>query len=352
MNFSNQTPRQIALSGSLISAIGLTLLLALCQYLGYIESSIGFMFAFFFVALIFDFTANFYFIRYFIFKKIKLIYKIIHNFKLPSDFKETKIKMREHILEDVEAEVDEWAKKQSKDLKKLEELAAYRRRFIGDVSHELKTPIFNIQGFLHTLLDGGLHDPEINVKYLERAASNVERLEIIVEDLETINRLENGQMVLDTRSFDLKELAEQVFDDTELQAERRNIELSFKENANRSFTVFADKESIRQVLMNFVTNSIKYGRPGGRVHIGFYDMDNKVLVEVSDNGIGIEPNHLPHVFDRFYRVDKSRSREQGGTGLGLSIVKHIIEAHKETVNVRSTIGKGTTFGFTVAKERF
>ena len=347
--FKNQTPQQIALAGGFISAIWLTAILIAVRKLEWVTCSISFVVGFFFMAILLDFISNYYFLRYFIFRKIKLIYKIIHNFKLPSDFNEDKIKMSINILDEVEAEVDEWEKKQTQDLERSEALADYRRQFLGNVSHELKTPIFNIQGFLYTLLDGGIHDPEINVKYLERAASNADRLESIVEDLETINRLESGRMILDIRDFDLKELIGEVISDTELQAKGRFISLQYKAGADLGFYVFADKESIRQVLINLVTNSIKYGREGGHVQVGMYDMDQKILVEVSDDGIGIDEKHLPHVFDRFYRVDKSRSRVQGGTGLGLSIVKHIIEAHKETLNVRSTKGKGTTFGFTLEK---
>ena len=257
--------------------------------------------------------------------------------------------MGKNVLEDVEREVDEWSEKHDKDLAALEELATYRRRFIGDVSHELKTPIFNIQGFIHTLLDGALHDPKVNLLYLQRAARNIERLQTIVEDLETINKLEAGQMILDLQEFDLHGLSDEVYADLEMRANERQIRLTYKDGANQNFRVRADKESIRQVLMNLVHNSIKYGKEGGLTKISFYDLETYVLVEVSDNGIGITSEHLNHVFDRFYRVDKHRSREAGGTGLGLSIVKHIVEAHKQTINVRSSEGQGSTFGFTLEK---
>ena len=257
--------------------------------------------------------------------------------------------MSKNILDDVEKEVGEWADKHDLELEELERLATYRRRFIGDVSHELKTPIFNIQGFIHTLLDGALEDPKVNLLYLQRAAKNIERLQVIVEDLETINKLEAGQMILDLQEFDLHNLTDEVYGDLEMRAHERNIRLTYKEGASQNFRVRADKESIRQVLMNLVHNSIKYGREGGVTKISFYDMETYVLVEVSDNGIGITDEHLSHVFDRFYRVDKHRSREAGGTGLGLSIVKHIVEAHKQTINVRSSVGQGSTFGFTIEK---
>ncbi|MCB0578851.1 MAG: sensor histidine kinase, partial [Phaeodactylibacter sp.] len=219
----------------------------------------------------------------------------------------------------------------------------------GDISHELKTPIFNIQGYLHTLLDGAIHDEEVNVKFIRKAAKNLERLHTIVEDLEAISRLESGELILEMQAFDIRKLTEEVFEDLEIKAAQRRIVLEFKEGAAQNFRVLADRESIRQVLTNLVSNSIKYGKDNGRTRIGFYDMDKNILIEVADNGLGIPKQHINHVFDRFYRVDKSRSRAQGGSGLGLSIVKHIIEAHKQTINVRSTPDLGSTFGFTLQK---
>jgi two-component system, OmpR family, phosphate regulon sensor histidine kinase PhoR len=347
--FKNQTPQQLSFYIAATSATTLALMALLLKVFGLLTMSwpgVGLVFVLVFSVA---FVTNFYLVRYYIFRRIKLIYKIIHRHKLPSDFKAGNLDMRKNVLDDIEKEVDEWAEENDRELEERERLATYRRRFIGDVSHELKTPIFNIQGFIHTLLDGAIHDPKVNLQYLQRAARNVDRLQIIVEDLETINKLEAGQMVLDLREFDLYDLAEEVFADLDLRARERNIRLTFKEGARQNFRVRADKESIRQVLMNLVHNSIKYGRDGGVTKISFYDLESYVLVEVSDNGIGIEPQHLNHVFDRFYRVDKHRSREAGGTGLGLSIVKHIVEAHKQTINVRSTVGQGATLGFTLEK---
>lgn len=347
--FKNQTPQQLSVYIAAISAFAITLLAMLFNQIGIATvtmTDLGLMFVAVFTVV---FLAGYQFIRYYIFRRIKLIYKIIHRHKLPSDFKAGKLDMSKNILENVEKEVDEWAEQNDREIEELERLATYRRRFIGDVSHELKTPIFNIQGFIHTLLDGALHDPQVNMQYLQRAAKNVDRLQAIVEDLETINKLEAGQMILDLREFDLHNLVDEVYADLEMRAHERNIRLTFKEGANQHFRVRADKESIRQVLINLVHNSIKYGKEGGVTKISFYDMETYVLVEVSDNGIGIDGEHLNHVFDRFFRADKHRSREAGGTGLGLSIVKHIIEAHKQTINVRSTQSQGSTFGFTLEK---
>jgi two-component system phosphate regulon sensor histidine kinase PhoR len=252
-------------------------------------------------------------------------------------------------MEDVEREVNEWAQRQEDEIEKYKSWAEYRRKFVGDISHELKTPIFNIQGYLHSLLDGGLEDTSVNMSFLQKAIKNVERLHTIVEDLSAISRLESGELILEMQVFDIKALAEEVMEDLEFKAQNRNISLELKDGASQSFRVRADRESIRQVFTNLLHNSIKYGKPGGRTKVGFYDMDKYILVEVADNGIGIAAKHLPHVFDRFYRADKSRSRAQGGSGLGLSIVKHIVEAHKQTINVRSTQELGSTFGFTLEK---
>ncbi|MBK8967466.1 MAG: sensor histidine kinase [Lewinellaceae bacterium] len=348
--FKNQSPQQLALFAAFSSAGLIALLVYLVSLLSaHFEISLPGLVLVFAVSLAIVFSATYYFIRYYIFRKIKLIYKVIHRHKLPSDFKAQKIRMARNILDDVEEEVNQWAEERSRELDDLEKLAVYRRQFIGDVSHELKTPIFNIQGFIHTLLDGAIDDPEVNMKYLNRAAKNIERLQAIVEDLETINKLEAGQMILDLREFDIRELTDEVFADMEMKAAERHIRLTYKEGANQRFRVRADKESIRQVLINLVQNSIKYGRKDGTTKVSFYDMESYILVEVSDNGIGMSAEHLPHVFDRFFRADKSRSREAGGTGLGLAIVKHIVEAHKQTINVRSTPGQGSTFGLTLEK---
>ncbi|HLP95348.1 MAG TPA: ATP-binding protein [Saprospiraceae bacterium] len=347
--FKNQTPQQLSFFIAGISAAAMAALLLILKAFTFLNVTWPEVLGLFVLAFAVAFVANYYLVRYFIFRRIKLIYKIIHRQKLPSEFRAGNLDMTKNVLDDVEREVGEWAAKQESELEELERLATYRRRFIGDVSHELKTPIFNVQGFIHTLLDGALYDSNVNLQYLQRAAKNIERLQMIVEDLETINKLEAGQMILDLQEFDLHDLTDEVYADLEMRAHERNIRLTYKEGANQRFRIRADKESIRQVLMNLVHNSIKYGKEGGLTKISFYDMETYVLVEISDNGIGITPEHLSHVFDRFYRVDKHRSREAGGTGLGLSIVKHIIEAHKQTINVRSSVGQGSTFGFTLEK---
>ncbi len=284
----------------------------------------------------------------FLYRRIKLIYKMIRSSKV-SMTDEDESEPDEDALGRVEQEVETWIKEQTNEIQSLKQLEAYRRSFIGNVSHELKTPLFTVQGYIHTLLDGGLEDASVNRNFLARAASNVERLQTIVEDLDLVTKLEKDTVVLDKQDFDLKALALDVIHDLSSQAAIKDIELSLKQGASNRYIVHADKEYIRAVLSNLIVNSIKYGNESGQTKIAFYDMDSFILVEVADNGIGISDKHLKHVFDRFYRVDKSRSRDIGGSGLGLSIVKHIMEAHDQTINVRSTKGEGSTFGFTLEK---
>ena len=346
----NSTPRQIATRAALTiggSLLGVLLLVkAFGGELGWrsllIIAVIGGVLAYLVIL--------FYLDRY-IYRKIKLIYKTIHNHKVSTDIKKEGLDLDQPVIDDVEQEVEEWAQEQQKQMNEIERFAEYRRRYVGDISHELKTPIFNIQGYLHTILDDEavLNDQEFTRKFLVKAARNVERLQTIVEDLGAISRLESGELILDVETFDIKDLAQEVIEELDLKSREQGVSLGFKPGADRGFLVHADRESIRQVLINLVNNSIKYGNEGGSTKFGFYDMDSYILCEVADNGIGIPEKHLPHVFDRFYRVDKSRSRQRGGSGLGLSIVKHIMEAHQQTINVRSSPGLGSTFGITLGK---
>lgn len=345
----NPTPRQIAfISSTLITSF--VLILAMFAFWS-TDSISAFTILPLYILLVFSITyiTIIYYLKKYIYRKIKVIYKSIHKHKVSSPEKAKDMDLSTDIIDEVEREVEEWADSQKKELDKYKSWADYRRKFLGDISHELKTPIFNIQGYIHSLLDGGLHDDNVNVHFLNKAATNLDRLNTIVEDLEAISRLESGELILDMQSFDIKQLTQEVFEDLEFKAMEQNIQLDFKEGAAQSFKVRADRESIRQVLMNLINNSIKYGKENGHTRVGFYDMDRYILIEVADDGIGIAKKHLNHVFDRFYRADKSRSRAQGGSGLGLSIVKHIIEAHKQTIHVRSTPKLGSTFGFTLEK---
>lgn len=291
-----------------------------------------------------------WFTKRFISNRIRALYKTIYNVKLPDNEELNMPGSGDALINKIQAEVTEWAKNRSSEIEDLRKLEIYRKEFLGNVSHELKTPIFNIQGYVSTLIEGGIEDPEINKKYLERTEKSVERMITIIQDLESISRIESGEMALDLENFDLGNLAQDIVESQEMKASKRGIRLRMRENLN-VIRVQADKDRIRQVLTNLVVNSIKYGKDNGETEIRLFDMEDHVLVEVSDNGIGIGKEHLPRLFERFYRVDKGRSREQGGTGLGLAIVKHILEAHGQTINVRSSEGVGSTFSFTLRKAR-
>ncbi|PRZ01422.1 cell wall metabolism sensor histidine kinase WalK [Marinilabilia salmonicolor] len=292
------------------------------------------------------FSAVNHLISLFIYAKIKPIYKSIHNFK--PGIKESQDN-HDDIFSQVNREVAEWMKGKTMEIQQLRQLEKYRREFLGNVSHELKTPVFNIQGYILTLLEGGIDDPAINMLYLERTERSIDRMISIIEDLEAISKLESGELELNITKFNIYQMVEEAFDLQEVRADKRKIKLKFGKSADKNIFVKGDKPRIFQVISNLIVNSINYGIDGGQTTISFYDMDNLVLVEVRDNGVGISERDLPRVFERFYRADKSRSREQGGTGLGLAIVKHIIEAHKQTINVNSTPGKGTSFTFTLEK---
>ena len=283
----------------------------------------------------------YYVVKKFFHEKIKVIYKSIYKFKGISN-------IRDLDIDNVEREAEEWADAKEEELNAYKRDENYRREFIGNVSHELKTPIFNIQGYIQTLLDGGLNDETINLKYLERTNKSVDRMINIVEDLEVISRLETEDSQLDFQPFNIVDLAKEVVEAFEMKASQTNINLEFYNEAQTEI-VIGDRDKIQQVFVNLISNSIKYGKQGGTTQIKFFDMENSMLIEIADDGIGIEEDSLSRLFERFYRVDKNRSREIGGTGLGLAIVKHILEGHNQQINVRSTIGVGSTFSFILEK---
>jgi two-component system phosphate regulon sensor histidine kinase PhoR len=343
----NLTPRTVALLVSMLPV----LISVVFYILSYPYTSIEWYL--FIILLIVLFVVNyflsFYLVEKFIHKKIKVIYKTIHSLKLSKDSVPEDFKMDTDILNQVNKDVVDWASNKKEEIEQLKSMEQYRKEFIGNVAHELKTPIFNIQGYILTLLEGGLDDPRINRDYLQRAERSVERMITIVEELDTITKLESGQMKLDVEKFDIVALTKEVFEQSEIHAKSKNIKLVFHKNYDKPIYVKADKERIRQVLTNLIVNSIKYGKENGTSELRFYDMDDNLLIEVADDGVGINEKHLPRLFERFYRVDQSRSRDMGGSGLGLAIVKHIIEAHKQTINVRSTENVGSTFSFTLKK---
>jgi two-component system phosphate regulon sensor histidine kinase PhoR len=279
----------------------------------------------------------------FIYNKIKLIYKNIN------DLKSKEGDLKNVNLRRVHKDVNSWNVKREQEIQKLMVRESYRRQFVGNVAHELKTPIFNIQGYIDTLLDGAIDDKEINRKFLERANKSVGRMIHIVEDLDQITKLEAGTIDIEEEPVDIIEVIQDVVDQLELKAKKRNVNLVVKHQQMGRFLVQVDVEKIKQVLINLIVNAIKYGKEGGEVICRTYSMGEQVLVEVADDGNGIPREHINKIFERFYRVDKSRDRDQGGSGLGLAIVKHIVEAHNQTINIRSTEGEGCTFSFTLKK---
>lgn len=338
--------RQLAIYIALsLSGIGVIFLL-LAHYLENVVLGVAILTPVFFAI---SFLLIQYMLNHYIYQKIQPIYKAVRGATQNGKKRLSNAEANSNIISAVNEEVKIWTNTKEKEIARLKDLEKYRKEFIGNVSHELKTPIFNIQGYILTLLEGGLDDPKINRFYLERTEKSIDRMISIVEDLESISKLESGELTLNRTNFDLVKLAEEVIDIEYMLAKQRKIDIEIYTRPDKPIMVDADKKRIFEVLSNLVTNAIKYGKKKGYVKVGFFDMDDNVLVEVTDNGIGMEQDYLPRIFERFYRVDKSRSREQGGTGLGLSIVKHIIEAHDQTINVKSVPDQGTTFTFTLKK---
>lgn len=295
------------------------------------------------------FVAALFLIRKYVAYKLKPIYSIVlsRNVSTREILEELQDKRVEHLGDELTA----WADTNDREITRLKEAETFRKQYLGNVAHELKTPIFNIQGYISTLLDGGLEDELINRTYLERADKSILRLINIVSDLDTINKLESNMNSLARDTFDVVALAREIAEQAEMEADKRGIKIEVKggDNLPSPFWVSADKHYVGQVLVNLVINSIRYGKEGGKTRLKFRDMLDKILIEVEDNGQGIAKEDQPRIFERFYRADKGRSREQGGTGLGLAIVKHIVEAHGERISVRSELGVGTTFAFPLKK---
>lgn len=344
------SPVKLSLIISLSSVIIITLIYTLFVVIKTIPFSLTVIIITGLLLFLFTYFLSRFILEKFIFEKIKLIYKVIQSHKLSrTEKKEFRAALGEDMMQQVSKDVMDWAEDKNAEIAQLHKAEIYRREFLANVSHEIKTPIANIQGYVSTLLGGGLDDPEINRDYLQKTEKNIDRLIGLVDDLDTISSLESGEVRLIKTRFDVRALTDEVFEYLEDGAKASDIAFIHGNDENAVYWVYADREKIRQVLANLVENSIKYGRKGGRTKVTFYDMDENYLVEVSDNGIGIEEEHLPRLFERFYRVDKHRSRAEGGTGLGLAIVKHIIEAHDQTINVRSSPKIGSTFSFTLKK---
>lgn len=346
MKLNPSTPFGIAVNNAIILAVVCSLLILSVNLLDFeINLVTGTI-----VALILGlaaFITIYLSISKFLTEKIRIIYKSIRTSRLPRGADKPFDKIS---LDEVNQEVIEWSDNKKKEIEDLKNMARYRREFMGNVSHELKTPIFNIQGYLLTLLDGALDDPAISKQFLERADKSVNRLITLVEDLEKISQLESGELQMNFTTFDILDLSREVIEFMDIKSQQKKATITFARNYDKPYIVSADRERIKEVLINLIDNALKYGSlKKNTIKLSFFDIDTNILVEVSDNGPGIEPSELPRIFERFYRVDKARSSEKGGSGLGLAIVKHIIEAHDETINVRSTTSVGTTFGFTLKK---
>ncbi len=300
-----------------------------------------------FVLIVFSFTflITQYRLEKFIYQRIKQIYDSVSILD-KSDFNKTSITSD---LETLSREVEKFAENKQQQIKKLNMREGYRREFLGNISHELKTPLFTVQGYLLTLEDGAINDKKIGLKYLKRANMGVERLISIVKDLDLISKLEAADLNLNKQPFNIVNLIQNVFELLEMKAKKRNISLVFNKPYNYPIMVIADVERIEQVLTNLIVNSIKYGKVDGVTMISIKEKNKRIVVKVADNGEGIKKEHQDRLFERFYRVDQSRSREQGGSGLGLSIVKHILEAHDEKISLKSTFGEGSEFSFTLEK---
>jgi two-component system, OmpR family, phosphate regulon sensor histidine kinase PhoR len=252
-------------------------------------------------------------------------------------------------LKKINDEIFSYATLKQKEIDELKKIEAFRREFIADVSHELKTPIFAAQGFVHTLLDGAVKDKTVRTRFLERAAKSLDDLDLLVQDLLTLSHIETGEIKMQLEYFDIKNLIEDVVDQFETKADKKNIALKFVGGATEKVIVYGDWKRINQVMNNLISNAIKYSNENGKVEVGFRITKNEVVTYVKDNGVGIPPQDVSRIFERFYRVDKSRSRENGGTGLGLAIVKHILEEHDSKMDVISTLGKGSEFSFKLLK---
>ena len=304
------------------------------------------------ISIIALFLTSFFIIQYraehFIYRRLKKIYEDVSILDVNDLKKETTTT----DIDKLSKRMQRYVEGKRLEIKSLTERDSFRRDFLGNVAHELKTPLFTVQGYILTLLEGAVNDKQIRMKYLDRANKGVERLVAVIKDLDMIAKLENDGMKLNVDVFNILEVIQNVIDLFEMKAKKRNIKLKFDKIYEFPVFVKGDVEKIEQVIINLVVNSIKYGSPNGTTIIGVEDFnDKKFILKVIDNGEGIKKEHISRLFERFYRVDQSRSREQGGSGLGLSIVKHIVEAHDENILLKSTYGKGSEFSFTIEKAR-
>ena len=341
--YKNLSAQQIAA----ISALPLAVVVAFTGYYYHESPKVIFIvFAAFYILSYFLFA---FMLKRFIYHKLKLIYKLIYQTKATKkeEFYYNNI-LPQKSIDEVREDVEMWAEHHKKELEILRANEDFRKEFLLNLSHELKTPIFAIQGYVDTLLNGALDKPEVNKKFLSNAAKNVARMVNLINDLDEISKLESGEQLLFKENFIIQHLIQEVFETLSINAEEKQLKCFIKKGCELPLTVFADKEKIRQVLINIVDNAIKYGKQNGIVEGSAYHIDGKrILIEITDNASGIPEEHITRIFERFYRTEFARTRKIGGSGLGLSICKHIIEAHDQTMHVRSKIDVGSSFGFTL-----
>ena len=339
----NSSPKQIAAFTALVLAIPESILVYV------VERNIWWALSSLAILFIGGYFLIYFMLERFIYRKIKLIYKFIYKTKATKR-EETYYKyvLPQKSIDDVRQDVEDWANRNEEELELLRSNEQFRKEFLQNLSHEFKTPVFAIQGYVDTLLSGAMSNPEVNQRFLEKTAKNVDRLTHLLTDLDQISKLERGELVLYKQNFVIQDLVKEVYDSVAVKAEKQQISCSIKKGCESPLTVFADKEKIRQVLINLVENSIKYGKRNGSISASMYKTDDKhILIEIGDDGIGISEKNLARVFERFYRTEEGRSIDVTGSGLGLAICKHIIEAHGQTIHVRSTEGIGTSIGFTL-----
>lgn len=339
-------------SYALWSAIYITLIAGVFAAIWYFFILKKISFSAILISIVVLFIISFFIIQYraehFIYRRLKKIYEDVSILDA-NDLKKDSVTTD---IEQLSNKMQTYAEGKELEIKSLTERDSFRRDFLGNVAHELKTPLFTVQGYILTLLEGGMDDKNIRLKYLERANKGIERLVAVTKDLDMIAKLETDGLKIDKEVFNILEIIQNVFDLVEMKAKKRNIVLKFDRIYEFPVFVIGDIEKTEQVLINLIVNSIKYGKPGGTTIVTANDYDhNKFVIRVIDNGEGIKQQHFSRLFERFYRVDQSRSREQGGSGLGLSIVKHIVEAHNQNVLLKSTFGKGSEFSFTMEKAK-
>ena len=339
----NLSPQQLSAATALIISIPISIGIYFFQPLWWVAV----------IAFVIIYTGSYglvlFMVQIFVYRKIKLIYKLIYQTKASKreEFYYKNI-LPQKSIDEVREDVENWAQQRKAEIEVLKQNEAYRKEFLQNLSHELKTPIFAIQGYVDTLINGALENPEVNKKFLASTSRNIDRLVNLVDDLDEISKLERGEQLLLKENFTIQDLVKDVFESLSIKADEKQIKLAIKKGCELPLTVYADKEKIRQVIINLVDNAIKYGKQNGVIEASAYKIDGKkILIEISDDGTGIAEEHLSRIFERFYRTDLARSRKVGGSGLGLAICKHIIEAHQQTIHVRSTIDVGTTFGFTL-----